>query len=703
MEVLIMKNVSKLLGGIALIIVIVFSMTACGSPGGGGDDDKDLPGTITISPIANVKTGTELTATYAPGDETITDWTWQWKRGDTNVGTDSNKYTPRDSGSYTVTVSVEGYKPKKSSSVYVSQDNPPPSPLAGTISISPAGPVETGTKLTATYTPETGGSSSGLSYRWENNGDSAGSYGSYTGSPIEFTPTKAGIYTITVTRTSEGRSKTSDPVIVRTPGKQLTRQKWYEIYNEIRYAGLEDGLLDLSEYTRSDNADENPGLNSNGDLFLSYDDFGDDKPKLKIKKIILPKAAVSLKKGTSSFNDLRSFDNLEEISGANITAIDKDVFSWLKNLTTVDFPNVETIGDNAFRNTPLTEIDFPKATFIDVQAFANCEELVTVNLPKAATIGISAFSGCTSLKTVDFPEAATIGNSAFYDCTSLVTVALPEAAAIGTKIFENCSSLEEVTLGKITSIGMNVFTYGNIETGDAFYGAGGLANLKTVSLPEVTTINRNAFYECKKLESVNIPKVTSVARYAFYNCEKLKSASFPDLTTVDDDAFQECTSLASVNFPKVTEFKFGTFRECTSLENAEFPELLKLGGYTFNGCTNLKSVALPKVTDLANNAFESCTSLETIVMGATAPIIGHFSFAKITTAQTVTVKIPNGATGYSPAGTYNDQDTIEINTNWANGLRGCGWEDGKFTLVPGFNAQYYLNKNITIIIEKEEA
>ena len=272
-----MKNASKILGYIALVMVIVFSMTACGSPGGGGgDNDKDLPGTITISPSTNVQTGTELTATYTPTeDETIT--TWQWKNGNNTVGTNSNKFTPTSSGTYTVTVSAEGYKTKTSASVSVS--NPPPPPLAGTVSVIPAGPVVTGTKLTATYTPDPGGNNSGLSYRWENDGKYANSSGSYTGSPIEFTPTEAGFYTITIIKTSEGRSKTSAPVIVRTPGKQLTRQKWYEIYNEIRHAGLEDGLLDLSEYTRSDNAIESPGLNSDGELFLAYGDFGDDKPK----------------------------------------------------------------------------------------------------------------------------------------------------------------------------------------------------------------------------------------------------------------------------------------------------------------------------------------------------------------------------------------------------------------------------------------
>jgi hypothetical protein len=689
-----MKNVSKLLGGVALIMVIVFSMTACGSPvsGGGGDTTKDLPGTIAISPNTNVKTGTELTATYtASGDETIT--TWQWKKSSANVGTNSNKFTPTSPGSYTVTVSAEGYKAKTSAAVTVTQYYPP---LAGTVSVTPTGPVETGTKLTVVYTPDAGGNSSDLTYRWEKNGSSANSSGSYTGSSIEFTPTDAGVYTITITRTSAGSSKTSDPVIVRTPGKKLTTQKWNEIYNEIRYTELEDGLLDLSEYTRSDNAAENPGLNSSGELILSYSSFINDNTKEKIKKIILPNAATSVKAGTSSSSDLRSFENLEEISGVNITTIGNDVFStWLDNLTTVYFPNVETIGDSAFRSTSLTEVNFPKATSIGNFTFSDCTSLVTVELPEAATIGNSAFFICTSLVTIDFPEAATIGNSAFYGCTSLETVNLPKVTTIGTKIFENCSSLETVTLGKITSIGIGVFTYGTIGSNDNYTGTG-LVSIKTVNLPEVTTIPDFVFYGCAKLESVTIPKVISVGKEAFYNCAKLGSIEFLNVTTVGLSAFRGCTSLVSVNFPKVTNLDWAVFYDCTNLVNVAFPELLTLNGYTFYGCTKLESVSLPKVTDLAYSTFNSCTSLSIIALGATAPIMRTENLSGITTAKTVTVKIPSGATGYSPLGTYNDKDTISI--NWANGLRGCGWENGNFTLTPGFNAAYYLNKNITIVI-----
>ena len=109
-----MKNVLKAFGIIALVTIIGFSFAACGDDSGGGGD-KDLSGTITISPDTEVTTGTKLTATYS-GSETVS---YQWKNASANVGTNSKEFTPTEPGRHTVTVSAEGYKSKTSSAVTV--------------------------------------------------------------------------------------------------------------------------------------------------------------------------------------------------------------------------------------------------------------------------------------------------------------------------------------------------------------------------------------------------------------------------------------------------------------------------------------------------------------------------------------------------------------------------------------------------------
>jgi len=120
-----MKNVFKCFGAIAFVAVIGFSFAALFLTGCGGGDGgvivppppivfPDLPGTITIIPTT-ATVGTELTASYS-GEEAVS---YQWKNGSNNVGTNSNKFTPTEEGSYTVTVSAAGYKKKTSAAVIV--------------------------------------------------------------------------------------------------------------------------------------------------------------------------------------------------------------------------------------------------------------------------------------------------------------------------------------------------------------------------------------------------------------------------------------------------------------------------------------------------------------------------------------------------------------------------------------------------------
>jgi len=96
-----------------------------------------LSGTITINPNSGVAVNTELTATYS-GSETVN---YQWKKDGSNVGTNSNKFTPTTAGSYTVIVSASGYNSKTSNSVTVTSDdgtNTNPKSIKITGIISPA-------------------------------------------------------------------------------------------------------------------------------------------------------------------------------------------------------------------------------------------------------------------------------------------------------------------------------------------------------------------------------------------------------------------------------------------------------------------------------------------------------------------------------------------------------------------------------------
>jgi len=93
-------------------LFITVTLTSCKD-----DKDSDLSGTIVISPSTGVFTGMELTAIYS-GNEKIS---YQWKKDGNNVGTDLDKFTPTEIGSYTVTVSASGYNSKTSDAVTVTE------------------------------------------------------------------------------------------------------------------------------------------------------------------------------------------------------------------------------------------------------------------------------------------------------------------------------------------------------------------------------------------------------------------------------------------------------------------------------------------------------------------------------------------------------------------------------------------------------
>ena len=61
---------------------------------------------------------------------------------------------------------------------------------------------------------------------------------------------------------------------------------------------------------------------------------------------------------------------------------------------------------------------------------------------------------------------------------------------------------------------------------------GGLEALKSITLPDVTKIGKNALYFCVYLEEINTPNVTSIHENAFGGCTNLQKITFGELTEV---------------------------------------------------------------------------------------------------------------------------------------------------------------------------
>ncbi|MEE1290147.1 MAG: leucine-rich repeat domain-containing protein [Spirochaetota bacterium] len=136
--------------------------------------------------------------------------------------------------------------------------------------------------------------------------------------------------------------------------------------------------------------------------------------------------------------------------------------------------------------------------------------------------------------------------------------------------------------------------------------------LVAITLPDcVTTIDNEAFTQCR-FSSIKIPnKCSSIGYQAFKSCS-LTSITIPDsVTTIDTYAF-EWSGLESVTIGSgVTYLGYGVFRECRNLKNVVISEgTTNIGKYAFANCYNLTNISIPNsITYIGEYAFSRCNKL----------------------------------------------------------------------------------------------
>ena len=176
-------------------------------------------------------------------------------------------------------------------------------------------------------------------------------------------------------------------------------------------------------------------------------------------------------------------NRVTSVSDDTLTAIRAMGLAYMTALTSVDFPNLQTINTYAFYNDYNLEMD-----------------------------------------GWQFPHAKSIGNYAFRYCYKLTgDVVLPSTVtSIGQYGFANCEAMETFTAaGAITTLGTYTFT-----------GASGhVMQVREIHLPNLGTsiaLNQNfgsatAANACQHLEICDIGKAKSIAANTFANCYKLQT------------------------------------------------------------------------------------------------------------------------------------------------------------------------------------
>ncbi|MGM0291281.1 leucine-rich repeat protein [Enterococcus sp. AZ029] len=311
---------------------------------------------------------------------------------------------------------------------------------------------------------------------------------------------------------------------------------------------------------------------------------------------LIKKLKVNNIKDTGDIGDTVPFKNVETIALPSATSIGESAFKGTP-LTSVDLPVATSIGESAFSGTQLTSVDLPVATSIGDYAFSGTP-LTSVDLPVATSIGESAFRD-TQLTNVNLPAARSIGYEAFYD-TPLTSVDLPVATSIGEAAFRHVP-LTSVNLPVATSIGDYAFSS---------------TQLTSVDLPVATSIGESAF-SGTQLTSVDLPVATSIGEYAFRHVP-LTSVNLPVATSIHKDAFWNVDSIEEVEVGMKAEDTLEKVKSVFS-NSADSIKKLKVNNIKDTGdigdtvpFKNVETIALPSATSIGVNAFwaTALTSVE---------------------------------------------------------------------------------------------
>ena len=392
-----------------------------------------------------------------------------------------------------------------------------------------------------------------------------------------------------------------------------------------------------------------------------------------------------------SSNNARQAISLTHMIGTTTdTDLGKLVAKLLDSPSAVaDFLSVQSSG-NSVDNPIYLKVNIPLGTMTD--ANSGWQQLL-------AEINTSG-----KFVTLDMSDCEMTGGTAFNPVSSLaigkdriVAIVLPDGAL-------------SISNGSASNPTFNHFT-----------------NLTSISGESIENTRDYAFFNLPKLTTVDFPAATNIGNYAFYGCTSLTNVSFSAAATISSAiAFSGCSSLTNFNltgsgqlsvledgralvinatalvaYPSasgaitmdsITTIRSFAFYENTNLISVSFPEVTSINQTGFGGCINLTSVSIPMATSIAQQTFRNTGDIPlSITLGSSAPTLGIniFTTDEITN-KNVTVRIPNGVTGYGSDISGTDTTT----QSWANALRGMGWNG------TSYDTAGTVNTGVTVVIEQ---
>ena len=344
--------------------------------------------------------------------------------------------------------------------------------------------------------------------------------------------------------------------------------------------------------------------------------------------------------GSSSELVFMSCSSLSTINlGGNVTSIPSYAFSECGGVVNITIPSsVDSIGSNAFlyvRNVAYegTAEGSPWGA-LTVNGYV---EGIFVYADDTKTI----LTGCsTTVTSVEIPNTVIeIGSNAFRSCKNMTTFTLPNSVTnVGYNAFYNCSGLTEPIYNDTWFVKLpSGTTEYTIPEGIQYIASRAFnSSITSVSIPNsVTTIEKEAFYNCTSLVSVTIPEsVTSIGKLAFFYCT--------NLTTFNFNA-TNCTSMGTSSSDYV-------FYNCPVLTTLNIGEnVTRIPDYAFYDCEHITGpLVIPdSVTYIGEQAFAWCSGFTEITIGKSVDDVGAWAFSGCSSMTTFNYNAEN-CTSFSP-------------------------------------------------------
>ena len=394
----------------------------------------------------------------------------------------------------------------------------------------------------------------------------------------------------------EGVTEISDSLFKDSVNLESIGDGTFDNITSIGNSAFENTKISLDDINNLINSNEGVSIGEN-----AFSGVKGDKGETTPATLAIPSNVSSIGSGAFSGGNYDKVDVNSPLTGDNIfkgttslkeayladSTTDKipaGTFDGCTSLDTLTWPNdskITEIGENAFRDTALTELAIPEGvTTIGKDAFASMDDLKSVTIPDsinsdfinsgslAEAFGNKPNTSVTELTVPsDLDEDALKELAEIFPNVEKITVVPAENDKELNGDFSGFGSLDEVVIGEgITGIDDNAFANSTISKAD---------------IPSsVGSIGKDIFEGCKNLEEVSISTDTLNSAV---NAEN-------NYTPID---------LGDSSISKVTITK-------GSGESSE-----KIPENAFKGQSGLEEIVVdPGITEIGNSAFEGVSTVD---------------------------------------------------------------------------------------------